>query len=301
MPVMRYLSKYLSILAFLFLISCTDWFGRPNASENYDPGPGWNLYWADEFNGTELDMTKWSYDLGAGGWGNDELQGYTSNRENLMVANGMLVIQAQRNSNDYIPFSSARIHTLNKFSFRYGKLVIRMKLPYGLGIWPAFWMMGTNKMEVGWPGCGEFDFVEMKGGGPYGDSIVFSSAHWLSEKTGRHAFCSDQNMNTNPGAETLTLVPFYKDFHVFTMVWTPKAIDTYFENTHIFNMKINTNIEKDMAVYHTDFYLLLNLAVGGTMSKLFMGAMVPGEFPRVMTVDWIRLYKQEDMTGTNKK
>jgi beta-glucanase (GH16 family) len=288
------------LLLCTFILSCVDPFIKAETPDTYDPGAGWKLSWSDEFDVPELDMTKWSYDIGADGWGNQELQEYTSNRNNLFLTNGKLVIQALRSGKD-LSFTSARIHTKDKFSFHYGKLAARIKLPYGTGIWPALWMMGTNKDDVGWPMCGEFDIVEMNGGGQYGDSIVFTTAHWYSEQRNDHTIYGQQEILTNPNVAAMTPVPFADDFHVFTMVWSESEIDTYFDDINVFRMMINTDREPDMAVYHQPFYLLLNLAVGGTMSKIYDAKQVPGNFPRSMTVDWIRVYQRENTNSSEKK
>ena len=109
----------------------------------------WVLVWSDDFN--FIDQSKWNYDIGAGGWGNNELEYYTNESKNSFISNGNLVIQALKEGNSY---TSARMNTKNKWSIKYGKFEIRAKLPYGQGIWPAFWMLGDDINQVGWPACG---------------------------------------------------------------------------------------------------------------------------------------------------
>src|SRR5687767_13975462 len=146
---------------FSFVALCLFLFSTSTRGADWSPGTGWTLAWADEFNGTALDPANWSYDLGAGDWGNSELHTYTSDAANVTVTGGNLVITALKNKNKY---TSARIKTQGKRSWTYGKVAARIKLPYGQGIWPAFWMLGSNITTVGWPKCGEIDILEMIGG-----------------------------------------------------------------------------------------------------------------------------------------
>ena len=130
--------------------------------DTWTPGTGWTLVWADEFSGTSVDAQNWTYDVGGGGWGNNELETYTSSPANAYVQNGELVIKAIKSRGKY---NSARLKTQGLHAWQYGKVAARIRLPYGQGIWPAFWMLGDNITTVGWPKCGEIDIMEMIGGG----------------------------------------------------------------------------------------------------------------------------------------
>ena len=154
------------------------------------PGPGsppsearpWALVWSDEFagaNGSSPDATKWTFDIGGGGWGNDELETYTKRTENAYLEDGMLVIQALKETYtgpDRVTreYTSARLKTKGLGEWTYGKVEVRMKLPAGQGLWPAFWMLGANIDQAGWPGCGEIDIMENIGREP---SIAYATIH----------------------------------------------------------------------------------------------------------------------------
>ena len=118
------------------------------------------LVWSDEFEGTEIDATNWTFDIGGRGWGNEELQYYTSRPENARVENGCLIIEAREERYRNLSYTSARLKTERLHSWAYGKFEARIKIPYGQGMWPAFWILGDNVTTVGWPECGEIDIME---------------------------------------------------------------------------------------------------------------------------------------------
>ncbi|HUX60335.1 MAG TPA: glycoside hydrolase family 16 protein, partial [Ignavibacteriaceae bacterium] len=138
---------------------------------------GYKLVWSDEFNDSTLDLSKWSFEIGNNHGYNNEMEYYTSRTQNCSEQNGLLTITALKESYSGFNYTSARINTQNKFSFKYGKIEARIKLPYGQGIWPAFWMLGDNINQVSWPGCGEIDIMEMIGGQGR-ENTVYGSAHW---------------------------------------------------------------------------------------------------------------------------
>ena len=158
------------ICFFLLLIFFTS---ETAFSQNYQ------LVWSDEFDGSSLDQNFWSKETGGSGWGNNELEFYTDSDVNCYVQDGILTLKAQKETYGNRSYTSARIKTQGKKFFKYGKIEARMKLPYGQGIWPAFWIMGENITSVSWPACGETDIMEMIGGtsGNNNDSKVYGTAH----------------------------------------------------------------------------------------------------------------------------
>src|SRR5205085_6803441 len=175
----------------------------------------WRLVWSDEFNGpanTLPDSSKWTYDTGANGWGNSELENYTTDAANAHLdGNGNLVIVAQRTATG--GYTSARLKTQGKFATTYGKIEARIRIPYGQGIWPAFWMLGSNIDTAGWPNCGEIDIMENIGGEP---AMVHGSLHGPGYS------------GATPVTATYSLPagqPFSKGFHIFSVVWTQQSIE----------------------------------------------------------------------------
>lgn len=246
---------------------------------------GYRLVWSDEFDSTSLDQTKWSYETGNnGGWGNSELEDYTSRSQNCSVGGGYLTIAAQQESYGGYNYTSARIKTEGKFSFEYGKIEARIKLPSGKGMWPAFWMLGDDISSVGWPSCGENDIMEMIGGSgtgstgsPLSDATVYGTLHW------------NQNGSASAGGKySLSSGKFGDDFHLIGVVWTSRLIQFYVDGAIYYQVDISPTA---MSAFRNKFFIILNLAVGGNW---------PGNpdsttsFPQTMQVDYVRVY--EDTT-----
>jgi beta-glucanase (GH16 family) len=179
----------------------------------------WNLIWSEEFNTDgPVDTSQWHFETGtgSGGWGNNELQYYTSKPENAYIRSGNLEITVRRQDTVGKKFTSARMITMNKFSFQYGKVEARIKVLKGKGMWPAFWMMGESFSTVGWPGCGELDIMEvMNRGGPLDDNIVLSTAHWLYDANNTHA---------SYGLSDTSATPLADSFHVYAITWDKRSI-----------------------------------------------------------------------------
>ena len=256
-------------------------FGSPAARafspDTWTPGPGWTLVWADEFNGPSIDTNNWTYDLGGGGWGNNELETYTSSPTNSYVQNGELVIKAIKSKGKY---TSARLKTQGLRSWQYGKIAARIRLPYGQGIWPAFWMMGTNISNVGWPKCGEIDLMELIGGGENRDDTIYGTIHW--DENGSHA-------SVGSGAHELPDPQFfYQDYHVFEIEWNSTQIISRLDSVEYFRAGVDTATYPNRSEFHAPFFVILNVAVGGNW---------PGNpnhntvFPQYMYVDWVRVYQ----------
>jgi beta-glucanase (GH16 family) len=238
-------------------------------------GQNWELVWSDEFNGTTLDENSWTREVGGDGWGNNELQYYTSRDVNSFLENGHLVIQALEENYGGREYTSARIKTQNKRFFKYGKFEASLKLPYGQGLWPAFWMLGQNISTVGWPACGEIDIMEMIGG-PNRDNTSYGTAHW--EDNGQHL--------QSGGDYTLSTGIFADDFHKFTIIWEYQIIRWYVDDNLLYTFNITPF---DRTEFHREFFILLNVAVGGN----WPGSPDPSTvFPQRMEIDYVRVYEQ---------
>ena len=231
--------------------------------------------WADEFNGpanSAPDAAKWTYDLGGGGWGNQELETYTNLPQNVFVDGaGHLVIRAERSGSTY---TSARLKTLGKFSAQYGTIEARIRLPFGQGIWPAFWMLGTNFATAGWPQCGEIDIMENIGQQP---SINHGSAHGPGYSGGN----SVTGLYTLPGGARLS-----DDFHVFAIQWAPGTIKFLVDGNPYKTVTASSLPSGAPWVFDSPFFLILNVAVGGSWPG---GPDATTQFPQQMMVDYVRV------------
>ncbi len=230
---------------------------------------GYKLVWSDEFNGTSLDQTKWSNETGNNNGNNNEWEFYTSRTQNCSVANGFLTITALKESYNGFNYTSARINTQNKFSFKYGKIEARIKLPYGQGMWPAFWLLGDNINSVGWPACGETDIMEMIGGQGR-ENTVYGSAHWGGDYSRSYKLSSGT---------------FADDFHVFDIIWTPSEIVWQVDGISYNTLDITP---ASLSAFQKKFFIILNLAVGGSWPGYPDNATV---FPQTMHVDYVRVYQ----------
>ena len=230
--------------------------------------PVYSLVWSDEFNGTSVDATKWTFETGGGGWGNNELEYYQP--QNATVSNGNLVITAKKETVSGQSYTSARMNTLGKFSQTYGRIEARIKMPLGTGMWPAFWMLGANINTVSWPTCGEIDIMEHINA----NNVIYGTMHW-----------NGGSGHVSYGSTTMTTPA---DYHVYAIEWDAKQIRWYVDNTLYQTGNILGNINNTGA-FHLPFFILLNLAVGGD----FPGAAVDESIlPASMYVDYVRVYKQ---------
>ncbi len=236
---------------------------------------GWKLAWSDEFNYNGLpDSTKWVYDVGGNGWGNNELQYYTQKDTlNAFAGNGCLKIIARKQQKEDKQYTSARIVTMGKF--KYGKLEMRAKLPAGKGTWPAFWMLGANAEKAGWPQCGEIDIMEHVG---YEKDSIFGTIHTevYNHFTG-----------TQKGKAVYIENP-YNSFHLFSIEWTPDKIDFMFDNK-IYNHIENEHKTTNEWPFDQDFFVILNLAVGGNWGGKY--GVDDSVFPVSYQVDYVRIFK----------
>jgi beta-glucanase (GH16 family) len=235
------------------------------------------LVMADEFsvNGAP-DSKIWGYDIGTGsnGWGNGELQYYTNRTENVTVQNGYMIITAKKESFNGSSYTSARLLTKGKFEQAYGRYEARIKVPYGQGIWPAFWMLGANSATVAWPKCGEIDIMEFRGQNP---TTILGTVHGPGYSGG----------NAISKSYTLVNDRFDTSFHIYGIEWGPNYINFYVDDV-LYNQITPADVPGEW-VFDKPFYIIINLAVGGS----FVGA--PNNetvFPQSMLIDYVRVYKQ---------
>ena len=239
--------------------------------------PGFpRLVWSDEFNGTAISTANWGFDLGAGGWGNNELENYTNRSVNARVENGNLVIEARRENLGGAAYTSARMKTQGKQSFGINTWVeARIKAPQGRGIWPAFWMLGNSISTVGWPSCGEIDIMEIQGQNP---AVNFGTIHW-ADANGQHAsFGGTFNSGSSLAA----------GFHTFAISRTATSIKWYVDRVQYAEANISGGINST-SEFQAPFFILLNVAVGGNFVGNPDGTTV---FPQQMQVDWVRVWGQ---------
>ena len=237
---------------------------------------GWQLAWSDEFDGAagaSADSSKWVYETGAGGWGNSELEYYRS-QNGVLDGVGNLVITARQEAYSGSSYTSARLKTQGKKDWTYGHIESRIKIPYGQGMWPAFWLLGNDISTNTWPGCGEIDVMENIGKEP-------TKAHGTMHGPGYSGGAGPTAIYTLPGSGK-----FADDFHVFAIEWEQSVIRWYVDGA-LYSTKTPADIGSGNTwVFSHPFFILLNLAVGGGW---------PGNpdtttvFPQTMTVDYVRV------------
>lgn len=238
-----------------------------------------NLVWSDEFdtNGAP-NPNVWGYDLGAGGYGNNEIQNYTNNAENVRIENGILIIEAKKGATGW---TSARLKSTGKKSFTYGRIEFRAKLPAGSGTWPALWMLGESVNSVGWPACGEIDIMEHVGKDP---GKVHASIHTPS------SYGATQNTGIT------TVSSFSTDFHIYALEWTPDKMDFYVDNTLYYTYAPAVKNDQTWP-FDKPAFIIMNVAMGGNWgsdSKYESGGLKNGIDPNLtsvrMEVDYVRYY-----------
>lgn len=238
------------------------------------------LVWSDEFDYTGLpDTTKWNYAVGGHGWGNQELQYYTENRpENARVEGGNLIIEARLEKTEGMDFSSARLTTKNKGDWTYGRIEVRAKIPSGTGVWPAIWMLYTDRTYGGWPESGEIDIMEYVG---YQPDTIHGTVH-----TGAY----NHTKNTQRGGQ-IKVPTAEEDFHVYAVDWQEERIDFFVDDQRYFLFKKESD---DPAVwpFNHNFHLIMNIAVGGTWGG--QHGVDTTLFPQQLVVDYVRIYRNTD-------
>jgi uncharacterized protein (TIGR03437 family) len=242
----------------------------------------WKLVWSDEFNGpagSQPNPTYWTYDLGTDCCGNDELETYTNAAENAhMDGLGYLDIHVENPSPGV--FTSARIKTEGLYAVEYGRIEARIKVPFGQGMWPAFWMLGSNITTVNWPGCGEIDIMENVGSTP---STAYGSLH------------GPENYNETAQYQLPNGQKLADDFHVFAVEWSPQQVAFYVDgNLYETDQSLGSGSGWVFDVANNPFFIILNVAVGGT----WPGPPDPTtQFPQDMLVDYVRVYQAVNTAG----
>lgn len=280
---------------------------RPDVSDHEDISigtptdpaiEGKTLIWQDEFNGTQLDTSKWNYETGyyinddpnSWGWGNAELEHYTNSSQNVFVQDGKLNLRAlnepksfPQDPSRYAQYSSGKINTKDNFSFQYGRVDIRAKLPTGNGVWPALWMLPEDSAYGAWAASGEIDIMEAKGRLPGTTSgALHFGGQWPVNRyiAGEYYF---------PEGQT-----FANDFHVYSMVWEEDNFKWYVDGKFFFKVTRDqwysvAAPNNPNAPFDQPFYLIMNLAIGGYFDGLLTPD--PGDIPATMQVDYVRVYK----------
>lgn len=271
----------LNLILFSAFYSCSkDNSPSANQSDERIDIEGYKLVWNDEFSGTEIDKTKWEHEVNADGGGNNELQYYTDRSQNSFLENGTLKLVALQEEftlkgiTRY--YTSARLRTLNKGDWLYGRIEVRAKIPYGQGLWPAVWMLPTAWAYGGWPKSGEIDIMEHVGFDP---GKIYGSIH-------TEAY--NHKIGTQKGGQLL-IANANSEYHVYAIEWFEDRIDFYVDKTKYFSFANDNKGDYKTWPFNKKFHLLLNVAVGGDW---------PGNpttntiFPKVMQIDYVRVYER---------
>lgn len=242
--------------------------------------PRKKLVWSDNFDGSGLpDSTKWSYDLGVGnpeGWGNNELQYYTSDRKNARVENGSLIIEAHKETIENKGYSSARLVSKKKGDWKYGRVEVRAKLPKGKGTWPAIWMLPTEWKYGGWPASGEIDIMEHVG---YDQGVVHGTIH-------------TESYNHSKGTQkegTIKVSDASEAFHVYAVDWTEKKIDFLVDGKVYHTVTRDPKEDYKGWPFDQSFHVILNIAVGGNWGG--REGVEENIWPQKMEVDYVKVYQ----------
>lgn len=269
-------------LFYLLMIAIS--FSSCNSSKKSTAAEGWKLIWSDEFNYQGLpDSTKWSYEVGGHGWGNNEKQFYVEKSiENSFVSDGKLHIVALKRDHENLKYTSAKLTSFQKITLQYGKIEVMAKLPRGKGNWPAIWMLpeSIKNEKENWPLCGEIDIMEHVGKDP---NVIHSSLHSLL-------------YNHIKGTQVThfdTLQNVFDKFHKYGIEWTKEYIKFYIDDTLFFESfkgqdgRVSLN---EGWPFDKPYYLILNLAIGGNWG----GEIDDSIFPNEMQVEYVRIYQKPD-------
>jgi beta-glucanase (GH16 family) len=244
-------------------------FGINTSAQKSRAASGWKLVWSDEFNYRGLpDSSKWNYDVGGEGYGNNELQYYTEkDTANAIVENGHLRITARKLAKGKNAYTSARLLTKNKAEFKYGRIEASAKIPSSVGTWPAIWMLGNNIDTAGWPQCGEIDIMEHRASEL---NKIFGTLHYPGHFGG------------NADGKTINISTATSAFHIYSVEWDTKEIKIFVDNQLYHTVANNSSLP-----FNQNFFLILNVAMGGN----FAGKVDPLFSMDSMLVDYVRVYK----------
>ncbi len=250
----------------LLLLSCTIVF-----SQKY------KLAWSEEFNSSTINTTVWNFEKGFSK--NNEQQFYTDRPENARIEDGTLIIEARKeNYGDEANYTSARINTLGKKEFRYGKIEVRAKLPEGAGTWPAIWMLGSNQAEVGFPACGEIDIMEFIGKLP-------------GEINGSVHYPETNNIDINSATQNFNIPSSKEDYHKYAIEWDGAHISYFVDDKKYFTFNVDdANRAGRKNIFRKPFYLILNLALGGKWAGEIEDSALPARF----FIDYVRYYQLKE-------
>jgi len=261
---------FVSLISLLLLFSCSKDKKTVVLSKKYE------LVWADEFDGNDINRENWSFVIWQEGNVNNEWQKYVENSNNYKVENGKLYITSTKTGENIKGgYTSTRLSSQKKQEFKYGRIEFRAKMMHGKGTWPALWMLGSNHDEAGWPDCGEIDIMEYVGFQP---NTIHNNIH-----------TKDDNGVTNNKA-SLNLKSAEEEFHTYGIIWTNDTIQFYIDSpNNIKNTYSPINRTAENWPYDQPFYLIMNLAVGGTWGGR---EGVDGSiWPQTMEVDYVRVYQ----------
>ena len=282
--------RFIPFIVTVFILSCSCTESDERNTSDYHQNPpsaDWDLIWADEFDGNELDLSKWNKLRWRPGWVNNELQAYTERDINIFLENGKLVLQGliepgysgidYTGSTYNAEYTSGRINTDDKFSSTYGRFDIRAKLPKGKGSWPAIWMLGESISTIGWPSCGEIDIMEHVG---YDEGVIHGSIH-----------TADYNHMYNTQKSGSKFVESVTDsFQVYSLEWSPFYLRYLINDQPFFFVYNDGNGDRDKWPFDEPHYIILNLAIGGDWGGV--EGVSASAFPMKMFIDYVRVYKQ---------
>lgn len=276
--------KLLLLATLISFYSCQESKDLPGSVVNNWDLDDWKIKWQDEFEGTAIDLSKWSYEQGGHGWGNNELQYYTNDSANAFIRDGKLVLtanvipQGRLSSGGLRYFSSARLRTLGKGDWKYGRIEVRAKIALGQGIWPAIWLLPTERMYGGWPSSGEIDIMEHVG---HDEGNIHGSVH---TEIYNHKIGTQRGKNKN-------LNDIKNKFYTYAIEWDSDQINFFIDGNKYFLFQNDKKNDYKSWPFNQRFHLLLNIAVGGDW---------PGppdsstNFPVEMEVDYVRVYDKKN-------
>ncbi len=274
------ISWLLSAALIMTSMSFSGWVFEEEASAD----TSYQLVWSDEFEGNALDTSVWTYEIGtgSGGWGNNELQYYTDRTENVSVSDGNLHITARKEDYNGSSYTSGRIISYKKAEFTYGRIEARIKVPQANGLWPAFWMLGSDYQSNVWPTCGEIDIMESVNAG----NTAYGTVHW-GVNGSNHAEYGNNMAVSNMG----------NDYHVYSIEWNEEYIKWFVDGVQFNVIDIKAAASGDLEEFHHDYFLIFNMAVGGNWPGFDID---DSRMPISMDVDYVRVYQlQEDTSSSN--